>query len=170
MVFSQILNKLLVQTLAEQNRIIKSVGVEDLHYMLLNCYPLRLNEMPDTMSALFMMLKSFCLTSRELSKSKIYTCKYIHSMVHVTAEEEAALNEIMQVLEAQPLETTTVVPLDDQILLSARNWQFWFRLENQKKLSARSSHMIRLNAFQTRMFKNTSKGMKPTSATRPLIL
>ena len=39
-------------------------------------------------------------------------------MAHVTAEEEAALNEIMQVLEAQPLEAASsaaVVPLDDQI-------------------------------------------------------
>ena len=51
-VFSQILNELLVQTLAEQNRIIKSAGEEDLPYMLLNRYPLRLNEMPNTMSAL----------------------------------------------------------------------------------------------------------------------
>ena len=39
-------------------------------------------------------------------------------MAHVTAKEEAALNEFMQMLEAQPLETTSsaaVVPLDDQI-------------------------------------------------------
>ena len=39
-------------------------------------------------------------------------------MAHVTAEEEAALNEVMQMLEAQPLETTssaTALPLDDQI-------------------------------------------------------
>ena len=51
-VFSQILNELLVQTLGAQNRIIKSTGEEDLRYMLLNRIPLRLNEMPDTMSAL----------------------------------------------------------------------------------------------------------------------
>ena len=39
-------------------------------------------------------------------------------MAHVTAEEEAAMNEVMQMLEAQPLDTTSstaVVPLDDQI-------------------------------------------------------
>ena len=39
-------------------------------------------------------------------------------MAHVSAEDEAALNEVMQMLEAQPLETTSaaaVVPLDDQI-------------------------------------------------------
>ena len=51
-VFSQILDEVLVQTLAEQNRISKSAGEEDLRYMLLNRYPLRLNQMPDTMSAL----------------------------------------------------------------------------------------------------------------------
>ena len=39
-------------------------------------------------------------------------------MAHVTAEEEAAMNEVMQMLEAQPLETTssaTALPFDDQI-------------------------------------------------------
>ena len=51
-VFSQILNELLVQILAKQNRTIKSAGVEDLRYMLLNRYPLRLNQMPDTMNVL----------------------------------------------------------------------------------------------------------------------
>ena len=51
-VFSQLLDELQVHTLSAQNRIIKSAGVEDLRYMLLNRYPLRLNEMPDTMTAL----------------------------------------------------------------------------------------------------------------------
>ena len=77
------------------------------------------------------MLKSFCLTSRELSKNKIHT--YIHTMAHVTAEDEAAMNEVMQMLEAQPLETTssaTELPLDDQIPAQQENWLFWFRLEN----------------------------------------
>ena len=32
-------------------------------------------------------------------------------MAHVTAEEEAALNEVMQMLEAQPLDTTSANPL-----------------------------------------------------------
>ena len=39
-------------------------------------------------------------------------------MAHVTTEEEAALNAVMQMLEAQPLEATSsapVIPLDDQI-------------------------------------------------------
>ena len=51
-VFLQILDELRVQTLAAQNRIIKSAGEEDLRLMLLNRYPLRRNEMPDTMAAL----------------------------------------------------------------------------------------------------------------------
>ena len=39
-------------------------------------------------------------------------------MTHATAEEEAALNEVMKMLEAQPLDTTSStagVSLDDQI-------------------------------------------------------
>ena len=39
-------------------------------------------------------------------------------MAHVTTEEEAAMNEVMQMLEAQPLETTssaTALPFDNQI-------------------------------------------------------
>ena len=51
-VFSQLLYELQVHTLAEQNRIIKAVGEEDLRYMLPNRYPLKLNEMPKTMTAL----------------------------------------------------------------------------------------------------------------------
>ena len=51
-VFSQLLDELRAHTLSAQNRIIKSAGEEDLRLMLLNRYPLRLNEMPDTMAAL----------------------------------------------------------------------------------------------------------------------
>ena len=39
-------------------------------------------------------------------------------MAHVTAEEESAFNEVLQILEAQPLDTTsaaTALPFDDQI-------------------------------------------------------
>ena len=39
---------------------------------------------------------------------------YIHTMAHVTAEEEAAINKVMQMLEAQPVDTTSVTN-DDQI-------------------------------------------------------
>ena len=47
-------------------------------------------------------------------------------MAHVTPEEETALNEIMQMLEAQPLETTfaptglaAVVPFSDNNIIPA---------------------------------------------------
>ena len=48
-VLSQLLNELRAHTLAAQNKIIKAAGEEDLRYMLLNRYPLRLNSLPDTM-------------------------------------------------------------------------------------------------------------------------
>ena len=51
-VFSQLLDDLRAHTLSAQNKIIKAAGEEDLRLMLPNRYPLRLNEMPDTMSAL----------------------------------------------------------------------------------------------------------------------
>ena len=47
---SQLLDELRAHTLAAQNKIIKAAGEEDLRYMLLNRYPLRLNAMPDTMA------------------------------------------------------------------------------------------------------------------------
>ena len=51
-VLSQLLDEMRAQTLAAQNRLIKTAGEEDLRYMLLNRYPLRLNAMPDTMARL----------------------------------------------------------------------------------------------------------------------
>ena len=51
-VFSQLLVELQIQTLEAQHKIIKAAGEEDLRIMLLNRYPLKLNEMPDTMRAL----------------------------------------------------------------------------------------------------------------------
>ena len=56
-VFSQLLDELLVQTLEAQNRVIKAACEEDLRYMLLNHYPLRLTEMPDTMAELIRKVK-----------------------------------------------------------------------------------------------------------------
>ena len=49
-VLSQLLDELRAHTLAAQNKIIKAAGEEDLRYMLLNRYPLRLNALPDTMA------------------------------------------------------------------------------------------------------------------------
>ena len=51
-VFSQLLVELNFQTLEAQLKIIKAAGEEDLRTMLRNRYPLKLNEMPDTMTAL----------------------------------------------------------------------------------------------------------------------
>ena len=51
-VLSQLLIELNCQTLETQTRVIKSAGEEDLRTMLLNRYPLKLNEMPKTMASL----------------------------------------------------------------------------------------------------------------------
>ena len=50
--FSQLLVELNLQTLETQTRVIKVAGEEDLRTMLLNHYPLKLNEMPNTMTSL----------------------------------------------------------------------------------------------------------------------
>ena len=51
-VFSQLLVELHIQTLDVEHKIIKAAGEEDLPTMLLNRYPLKLNEMSQTMTAL----------------------------------------------------------------------------------------------------------------------
>ena len=51
-VLSLLLAELNFQTLETQTRVIKAAGEEDLRTMLLNRYPLRLNEMPKTMTSL----------------------------------------------------------------------------------------------------------------------
>ena len=51
-VLSQLLVELHIQTLETQTRVIKSAGEEDVRTMLLNRYPLKLNEMPTTMTSL----------------------------------------------------------------------------------------------------------------------
>ena len=50
-VLSQLLAELNFQTLETQTRVIKASGEEDLRTMLLNRYPLRLIEMPKTMTS-----------------------------------------------------------------------------------------------------------------------
>ena len=54
----QLLEKLLAHTRAAQNKIIKAAGEEDLRYMMLSRYPLRLNAMPDTMAGLIRELET----------------------------------------------------------------------------------------------------------------
>ena len=51
-VFSQLLVELNFQTLETQTTVIETAGEEDLRTMLLNRYPLKLNEMPTTMTSL----------------------------------------------------------------------------------------------------------------------
>ena len=51
-VFSQLLVELHIQTLDVEHKIIKVASGEDLHTMLLYRSPLKLNEMPQTMTAL----------------------------------------------------------------------------------------------------------------------
>ena len=51
-VLSQLLVELNFQKLETQTRVIKSAAEEDLRTMLLNRYPLRINEIPTTMTSL----------------------------------------------------------------------------------------------------------------------
>ena len=51
-VLSQLLAELTFQTEETQNKVIKESDEEDLRTMLLNRYPLKLNEMPKTMTSL----------------------------------------------------------------------------------------------------------------------
>ena len=50
--FSQLLFEWHMQTLETQTKVIKAACEEDLRTMLLNHYPLKLNEMPKTMTSL----------------------------------------------------------------------------------------------------------------------
>ena len=45
-------------TLEAQNTVIKAAGKEDLRFMLLNRYPLRLNTIPDTMAGVIRELET----------------------------------------------------------------------------------------------------------------
>ena len=57
-VLSQLVDELRTHTLEAQNRVIKAAGEEDLRHMLLNCYPLRLNTMPDTIAGVIRELEA----------------------------------------------------------------------------------------------------------------
>ena len=56
-VFSQLLVELNFQKLDAEHKIIKTAGEEDLRIMLLNRYPLKLNEMPNAMTALIRVVE-----------------------------------------------------------------------------------------------------------------
>ena len=57
-VLAQLLDRLRTHTLEAQNKVIKAAGEEDLRYMLLNRYPLRLTTMPDTMAGVIRELET----------------------------------------------------------------------------------------------------------------
>ena len=57
-VLAQLLDRLRTHTLEAQNTVIKAAGEDDLRYMLLKRYPLRLNAMPDTMAGFIRELEA----------------------------------------------------------------------------------------------------------------
>ena len=68
-VFSQLLVELHIQTLDVEHKIIKAAGEEDLRTMLLNRYPLKLNEMPQTMTALIRKVKELLPDIKRIIKN-----------------------------------------------------------------------------------------------------
>ena len=78
-VFSQLLVELHIQTLDMEHKIIKAVGEEDLGTMLLNRYPLKLNETPTTMTALIRKVEELLPDiKRIIENSKIYIYTRCH--------------------------------------------------------------------------------------------
>ena len=57
-VLAQPLDRLRTQTLEAQNKVIKAAGEDDLRYMLLNRYPLRLTTIPETMAGVIRELEA----------------------------------------------------------------------------------------------------------------
>ena len=57
-VLSQIIDKLHNHTLEAQNKVIKTAGEDDLRLMLLNRYPLRFTNTPDTMAGIIRELET----------------------------------------------------------------------------------------------------------------
>ena len=57
-VVSQIIDELHNHTLEAQNKVIKTAGEDDLRLMLLNRYPLRLTNTPDTMAGIIRELET----------------------------------------------------------------------------------------------------------------
>ena len=80
MVFSQLLDELRVQTLETQTKVIKATCEEDLRYMLLNRYPLRLIEMPDTMTEL---IRKVTETLPEIKRIIENQKRYIYTRWHM---------------------------------------------------------------------------------------
>ena len=110
-VLAQLLDRLRTHTLEAQHTVIKAAGEEDLRYMLLNRYPLRLNVMPDTMAGVIRELETLLPDIKRI----IEIWKHIYTMA--TAQEQEALNEVLQLLEATPdtVEPTGFTPAANDI-------------------------------------------------------
>ena len=83
---------------------------------------------------------------------------------HVTAEEQAALNEVMQLLEVAPdtAAPTGIVNLDNDI--PVKREKLAILVSTGKAKEASSSHTIKSSACPTRTWRSTTNGRKPTSA------
>ena len=93
-VLSQLLDRMRTHTLDAQNAVIKAAGEEDLRLMLLNRYPLRLNSVPDTMAGVIREMEALLPDVKRIIESK--------HIIYMMASEQDALNEVMQILEAEP--------------------------------------------------------------------
>ena len=129
-VFSHLLNEL-------RQNVIRAECEEDLRYTLLTHYPTTLIEVTAHVAELINEATAFLRKIKKKKQKNKNICIYM--MAHVTPEEEAAFNEILQTLEAELTESTTATKSP----LNVRNCQFWFRLAKPKKPSVCSSHMIR---------------------------
>ena len=81
----------------------------------------------------------------------------------------------MQLLEAQPVDTTTstlLVPFTNNDQIPAQREKLAVLVSTGKWKEAIGGQLThdQINAFPTTMFRNTQKGMKPTSVTKPPIL
>ena len=80
----------------------------------------------------------------------------------------------MEMLEAQPVESTSansLVPFANDDQTPAQREKLAILVSTGKSKEAIGVQLTHDQVvFLTRMYKNTPKGMKPTSATRPLIL
>ena len=170
-VFLQLLVELHIQTLKTQTKVIKSAGEKDLRTMLLNRYSLKLNEMPKTMTSLIKAVDELLPDIKRIIENlkKIY----IHTMA--TPEEKAALDEVMQLLEAQPVESTSATSLvsltnDDQI--PAQHEKLAMLVSNGKSKEAIGVQLTheQVKRLSDKDVQKYSKRYEASSATRPPII
>ena len=95
------LAKLHKLTVFSQILILKLSKPRDLRTMLLNRYPLKLNEMPQTITALIRGVEELLPDIKRIIEN---------TMAHITAEEEAAVNEVMQLLNLTLLRRILLQP------------------------------------------------------------